>query len=89
MVSVDANEQFNSRSRCCAECCQRRVKIRNEQGQEEEVTEFCHRQVYAHISGPGLNTILDVEPIRPGEDEAAAALRMLGRMRRQIGRAHV
>ena len=32
-----------------------------------------------------MSTILDLEPIRPGEDEAAAALRMLGRMRRLYG----
>ena len=28
---------------------------------------------------------MDVEPVRPGEDEAAAALRLLGRMRRLYG----
>lgn len=85
VVAIDANEQFKSRSRCCPVCCQRRVKIRNDQGQEEEVTEYYHRQVYAQISGPELSTILDLEPIRPGEDEAAAALRMLGRIRRLYG----
>jgi hypothetical protein len=30
-----------------------------------------------------LSFILDLEPIRPGEDEAAAALRLLGRLRRR------
>jgi len=84
-ITIDANEQFKSRSRCCAECAQRQIKIRNEAGQEEEVTEYYHRQVYAQLNGPNLSTILDLEPIRPGEDEAAAALRMLGRMRRLYG----
>ena len=85
VIAIDANEQFNSRSRCCAECAQRQIKIRNEAGQEEEVTEYYHRHVYAQLSGPDFSTILDLEPIRPGEDEAAAALRMLGRMRRLYG----
>ena len=85
VIAIDANEQFKSRSRCCAECAQRQIKIGNEAGQEEEVTEYYHRQVYAQLNGPELSTILDLEPIRPGEDEAAAALRMLGRMRRLYG----
>ena len=36
----------------------------------------------SQLNGPRLSVILDLEPIRPGEDEAAAALRLLGRMRR-------
>jgi hypothetical protein len=32
-----------------------------------------------------LSVVLDLEPIRPGEDEAASALRLLGRMRRLYG----
>jgi hypothetical protein len=85
VVAIDANEQFKSRSRCCPACSQRQITICNDQGQEEEVTEYYHRQVYAQINGPDVSVILDLEPIRPGEDEAAAALRMLGRMRRLYG----
>jgi hypothetical protein len=85
VVSIDANEQFNSRHRCCEACCRRKVKIRNRAGQDVEVEEFSHRMVYPSIHGPLFGVVLDVEPIRPGEDEAAAALRMLGRMRRLYG----
>jgi hypothetical protein len=85
VVALDANEQFKSRSRCCAQCCQRRVEIVDEEGQKQEVIEYYHRQVYAHLSGPNLAAILDIEPIRPGEDEASGALRLLGRMRRLYG----
>lgn len=85
VVAIDANEQFKSRSRCCPACCQRQIKIGNDSGQEEEVTEYYHRQVYAQINGPEVSVILDLEPVGPGEDEAAAALRMLGRMRRLYG----
>jgi len=85
VVSIDANEQFNSRHRCCEACCRRKVKDRNRAGQEVEVDEFYHRMVYASIQGPHFAVVLDVEPIRPGEEEAAAAVRMLGRMRRLYG----
>jgi hypothetical protein len=84
-LNVDANEHFKSRSRCCAQCLQRQIKIKNDQGQEEEVTEYYHKEVYAQLSGPHWNTLLDVEPLRPGEEERAAALRLLGRLRRLYG----
>lgn len=85
VVSLDANEQFHSRHRCCDACCRRKIKVRNRAGQEVEVQEFYHRMVYASIQGPPLSVVLDVEPIGPEEDEAAAALRLLGRMRRLYG----
>ena len=85
VVAIDANEQFKSRCRCCPECSQRRVKVKNRQEQVEEVTEYYHRFVCAQLNGPTLSVVLDLEPIRPGEEEAAAALRLLGRMRRLYG----
>jgi CBS domain-containing protein len=33
VVSIDANEQFNSQHRCCEACCRRKVKVRNRAGQ--------------------------------------------------------
>jgi len=85
VVAIDGNEQFKSRRRCCPDCCQRQLEVKDGAGQTQTITEYYHRQVYAQIHGPELSVILDVEPIRPGEDEAAAALRMLGRMRRLYG----
>lgn len=85
VVAIDANEQFKSRHRCCPDCCQRQLEVKDATGQTQRVTEYYHRQVYAQLHGPELSLILDVEPVRPGEDEAAAALRMLGRMRRLYG----
>lgn len=86
VVSIDGNEQFKSRHRCCGECCQRRVEYKEGNGRVQSAIEYYHRQVYAQLHGPDFSVILDVEPIRPGEDEAAAAVRMLGRMRRLYGR---
>jgi hypothetical protein len=85
VVAIDANEQFKSQRRCCPACCQRRLEIKDARGQMRTVTEYYHRQVYAQVHGPDFSVILDVEAIRPGEDEAAAAVRMLGRMRRLYG----
>jgi hypothetical protein len=84
-LNVDGNEHFKSRSRCCPQCLQRRVKVKNAQGQLEEVIEYYHHELYAQLSGPHWNTLLDVEPMRPGEEERAAALRLLGRLRRTYG----
>jgi len=84
-VSLDANEHFHSRSRCCSCCCQRQIEEVDAQGQKQKVLEYYHRYVFAQINGPKLNVLLDLEPIRPGEGEAEAALRLLGRIRRVYG----
>lgn len=84
-VSLDANEHFKSRSRCCDSCCQRQIEIDEGEGKTKKVTEYYHRYVVAQINGPKINIVMDVEPIRPGEDECGAALRLLGRLRRIYG----
>lgn len=84
-LSLDANEHFHSRSRCCPCCCQREIEQTDVQGQKQKVIEYYHRYVFAQINGPKFNLLLDLEPIRPGEGEAEAALRLLGRIRRVYG----
>jgi len=84
-VSIDANEHFASFSRTCPFCCQRQVEVTDSQGHKVKEIQFYHRYVWAHISGPKVNLVLDIEPIRPGEEECAAALRLLGRLRRLYG----
>jgi hypothetical protein len=84
-LSLDANEHFHSRSRCCPCCCQRQVEETDAQGQKQTFTQYYHRYVFAQINGPKINPLLDLEPIRPGEGEAEAALRLLGRIRRLYG----
>jgi len=84
-VSIDANEHFASFSRTCPCCSQRQVEVTASDGGKIKVIQFYHRYVFAHISGPKVNLVLDVEPIRPGEEECAAALRLLGRLRRIYG----
>ena len=85
VASLDANEQFCSDHRCCEDCLTREVTCKDAQGQEFKKTQYYHKQVYAQLSGPQLSVILDVEPMRPGEEECAAALRLLRRMRQKYG----
>ena len=85
VVSLDANEQFCSDHRCCEDCLTREVTCKDAQGHEFKKTQYYHKQVYAQVSGPELSVILDFEPMRPGEEECAAALRLLRRMRQKYG----
>lgn len=85
IASVDGNEQFCSQSRCCESCLKRQRRCKDAQGQEYELTEYYHKQVYCQLIGPHLNVILDLEAQRPGEDEVAATLRLLERVRRLYG----
>jgi hypothetical protein len=85
VVSLDANEQFCSDHRCCEDCLSREVTCKDAQGNEFKKTQYYHKQVYAQLSGPRLSVILEVEPMRPGEEECATALRLLRRMRQTYG----
>ena len=86
VVSLDANEQFCSDHRCCEDCLTREVTCKDIHGQEFQKTQYYHKQVYAQLSEPELSVILDVEPMCPGEEECATALRLLRRMRQKYGR---
>jgi len=84
-LSLDANEQFCSDHRCCEDCLTREVTSKDTQGQPLTRTQYYHKQVYAQLSGPKLSVILDFEPMRQGEEECAAALRLLARLRENYG----
>jgi Transposase DDE domain len=84
-VSLDANEQFCSDHRCCEDCLTREITCEDAAGKEFTKTQYYHKQVYAQLSGPVLSVILDVEPMRQGEEECAAALRLLRRLRQKYG----
>lgn len=84
-LSLDANEQFCSEHRCCEACLTREITTKDAKGQPVQHTQYYHKQVYAQLSGPKLSAILDVEPMRPGEEECAPALRLLQRLRANYG----
>lgn len=85
VLSLDANEQFCSDHRCCADCLTREITTKDAQGQPAKHIQYYHKQVYAQLSGPKLSVILEVEPMRQGEEECAAALRLLTRLRASYG----
>lgn len=85
VLSLDANEQFSSDHRCCTDCLSREITTKDAGGQPVKHTQYYHKQVYAQLSGPKLSTLLDFEPMRQGEEECAAALRLLTRLRENYG----
>lgn len=84
-LSLDANEQFCSDHRCCQDCLTREITTKDDTGQPVKHLQYYHKQVYAQLSGPRLSVILDVEPMRQGEEECRTALRLLDRMREKYG----
>ena len=72
---------FPSRSRCCSQCCQRKVTV-----DDQEVIEYYHRGVVFHLVGFPIAMPLDVEMIRPGEGEVIAAKRLLEQVLGRYGR---
>ena len=72
---------FPSRHRCCPQCCQRIVKVG-----DEEVIEYYHRGVVFYLVGFPIAMPLDVEMIQPGEGEVIAAKRLLQRVLPRYGR---
>jgi len=78
---LDGHESHASYRRHCSGCLERTIKT--ERGDR---TQYYHRQVTlllvpgAPPRRPPLRLLLDQEPQRAGEDEVAAALRLLGRV---------
>ncbi len=60
IIAVDGHEFFASRKRCCEQCQQRTLKV-----QDEEVVEYYHQGVVAHLIEHQLAVPLDVELLRP------------------------
>ena len=74
-AAVDGHELFRSRSRCCEGCCIRHLTVN-----DKEVIEYYHRVVACHLIGFKIPIPLDIEPILPGENEVAAAKRLIERV---------
>lgn len=82
VLIVDGHESSSSYLRCCPGCLQRRV-----QTEDGERVQYYHREVLAMLSLERFPVLLDIEEQRPGEDEVAAALRLLDRILRRYPRA--
>lgn len=78
---LDGHESHRGYRRHCPGCLQRVVHTR-----DRDRLQYYHRHVALMLlpgptypGGPALRSLLDVEPQRPGEDETAAARRLLTR----------
>lgn len=81
IIALDGHELFWSTARCCPECLERQVTVK-----DRTVRQYYHRVVVAQWVGVTPPGILDVEPIRPGEGEVVAAGRLWERINRDYGR---
>jgi hypothetical protein len=79
---LDGHETHASYHRHCAGCCVRHVG-----SDSQPRKQFYHRVVSAMLLGGDLRLWLDIEPQRPGEDEVAAAVRLLDRLLDRYPRA--
>jgi hypothetical protein len=81
MAALDGHELWSSFKRCCDQCLQRNVEVNG-----QAVLQYYHRVVVLQMVGVSPAFILDVEPILPGEDEVAAATRIVRRIRKRYPR---
>lgn len=72
---IDGHESSASYLRCCDQCLQREIK--NSKGSR---IQYYHRNVTAILLYKAFPFLLDIEMQRPGEDEVAAATRLLKRI---------
>jgi hypothetical protein len=82
LAVLDGHESHASFRRHCPGCLQRTL-----QTAAGERTQYYHRQVSLQLVGQDSRLLLDAEPQRPGEDEIAAALRLLERVLADYPRA--
>lgn len=79
---IDGHECTSSYWRCCSQCLQRRV-----QGTGGEQVQYYHRLALALLVCEQQVLLVDCELQKPGEDEVAAAVRLLERVLKDFGRA--
>lgn len=79
---IDGHESHASRKRRCSGCLKRVIQTK-----DGEVEEFYHRNVTAMLVGRDFSLLLDAEPQRAGENELAAAMRLIDRVAESYPRA--
>jgi hypothetical protein len=77
LAVIDGHEINCSYKRCCDECQQRRMKVNG-----EERIQYYHRAVIFQLIGKDFRLLLDLEPLRPHDDEGTAAMRLIERVLR-------
>jgi len=82
-LALDGHELFSSYHRSCEKCCRRTIQTK-----QGERVQYYHRVVVASLVGGPIFLPLDAEEIRPGEDEIAAAARLLERIQKHYPKAY-
>jgi len=72
---LDGHESHATQRRCCTGCLERTIHTAN-----GDRIQYYHRHVTLQLVAPEMCLLLDAEPIRPGEGEIAAGLRLLERV---------
>ena len=85
VAALDGIEVLSSYSRCCERCLQRRVIVKDPDGQPEERIQYYHRAVGCQIISSTVKPFLALEWLAPGEGEDTAALRLLTRLPERYG----
>jgi len=79
---VDGHELTASYKRCCEKCSTRTVHTA-----QGDTLQYYHRVVALQLLGPRFQLLVDFELERPGEDEVAAAMRLIRRVIQRVPRA--
>lgn len=82
-LNIDGHESHATYMQHCTGCLERTIN----KGTEKEKVQYYHRHVTAQLVFRNFSLILDIEPQRPGEDEKAAAQRLLERVLKDYPRA--
>ena len=85
VAALDGIEVLSSYSRCCERCLQRRITVKDQDGQPEERIQYYHRAVGCQIVSSPVKPFLALEWLQPGEGEDTAALRLLARLPKRYG----
>lgn len=75
VLIIDGHESSSSYLRCCPGCLSRVIHTR-----QQDRIQYYHRNVIAMLSAKDFPLLLDVEEQREGEDEVAAAFRLMERI---------
>lgn len=75
---LDGHESHATYDRHCPGCLSREIACDAAAGGTR--TQFYHRYVAAILVAKDLDLLLDLEPLQPGQDEVAAAIRLLDRL---------
>ncbi len=86
VTALDGVEVLASYSHCCESCLTRTVREKTARGVWVERRQYYHRAVGCQIVSSPVKPVLGVEWVVAGEDEVAAAKRLLAKVRDRYGR---